>query len=456
MNDYGKIIIRPRLNDYFEIPLLQEEVDFAIPYLGEDIPLYLDPFLLWKSPSQMDRGLHARLIQNFNALGYMWRKGNIDAAQILIDASECDAAGLGNSAHKAGHRLGENLAQEILSLFLNIPQLKENGFLHFEEIQLLVENVSKDRISDITCNLLGSFLIDYTIQNCKEYAIPVEKKKILVYNEQKYRFESESVELPFDPITQKPIWLVPKRWLRKMPWLNPNDYITNFYKNEKKELSDRGKILMYNRFNYGIVRQYTEIKERTANDCANDPLFAQLPVISAKRKVKEILKLPTGKEGNADKKYETYVAQLLSSILYPHLDFAQTQSRTESGSQIRDLIFYNNISDAFFKEIYEIYGAKQLIFEMKNVAALERGHINQLHRYLSNSFGKFGVIMTRNEPSKAIKQNIIDLWSGQRICILVLTDYDLQQMVEIYEHKQRCPYEYLKMKYIQQSRLYPS
>ena len=73
MNDYGKIIIRPRLNDYFEIPLLQEEVDFAIPYLGEDIPLYLDPFLLWKSPSQMDRGLHARLIQNFNALGFMWR-----------------------------------------------------------------------------------------------------------------------------------------------------------------------------------------------------------------------------------------------------------------------------------------------------------------------------------------------------------------------------------------------
>lgn len=456
MYDSEKIIIRPRLNDYYEIPLLQEEVDFAIPFLGEDIPLYLDPFLLWKSSSQMDRGLHARLIQNFNALGRMWMKGNQNAAQILIEASECDAVGLGNSAHKLGHRIGENLAQEILSLFLHIPQLQENGFMHFEEIQLLVENVSKDRISDISCNLLGSFLIDYTIQNCETYGIPMEKMNVLVYNEQIFRFESEYIKLPFDPITQKPIWFVPKRWLRKMPWLNPNDYITNFYKNKTEELSDHGKILMYNRFNYEIVRQYTEIKERTAKDCANDPLFVQIPILSAKRKVNEILKLPSGRERNVDKKYESYVTQLLSSMLYPHLDFAQAQSRTESGAQIRDLIFYNNISEAFFKEIYETYGAKQLIFEMKNVSALEREHINQLHRYLSESFGKFGVIVTRNEPSKPIKQNIIDLWSGQRVCIIVLTDYDLQQMVEIYEHKQRCPYEYLKMKYIQQSRLYPS
>lgn len=456
MNDYNKIIIRPRLTDYFGIPLLQEKVDFAIPYLGEDIPLYLDPFLLWKSSSQMDRGLHARLIQNFNALGRMWLKGNQNAAQILVESSECNAVGLGNSAHKLGHRIGENLAKEILSLFLHIPQLQENGFMHFEEIQLLVENISKDRISDITCNLLGSFLIDYTIQNCKDYGIPVEKRNVTVFNEQKYRFESENVELPFDPITQKPIWFVPKRWLRKMPWLNPNDYFTNFYKNKTEEFNDHGKILMYNRFNYGIVQQYTEIKERTAKDCVNDPLFIQIPVLSAKRKVNEILKLPSGKEGNSDKKYESYVTQLLSSMLYPHLDFAQAQSRTESGAQIRDLIFYNNISEAFLKEIYETYGAKQLIFEMKNVRALEREHINQLLRYLSDSFGKFGVIVTRNEPSKAIKQNIIDLWSGQRVCIIVLTDYDLQQMVEIYEHKQRCPYEYLKMKYIQQSRLYPS
>lgn len=455
MNSEEQIIVRPRLNDYYGIPLLQQEVDFAIPYLGEDIPLYLDPFLLWKSLSQMDRSLHVGLVQNFNALGDMWLKGDESAIHMLTEVSECNAVGLGNSASKAGHRIGESAAKEILSLFTNIPQLRENGFSHFEEIQLLVDKISRDRISDIACNLIGSFLVDYTIQNCQTYGIPMEQTTMPIFNEQKRCMEVESVALPCDPLTHAPIWLVPKRWLRRMPWLNPNDYFTNFYKNKHDEQNDRGKILMYNRLNYGIIKQYTEIKERTSKDCANDPLFTQIPILSAKRKLNSLLKLPAGKEDNADKKYEDIVAQLLSSMLYPHLDFAQVQCRTESGAQIRDLIFYNNNSEPFFKEINETYGSKQIVFEMKNVAHLEREHINQLNRYLSNTFGKFGVIVTRNEPSKPMQQNIIDLWSGQRVCILVLTDYDMQQMVQIYKDKQRFPYEYLKMIYVKQVRKYP-
>ena len=68
-------IVRPRLNDYYGILLLQDKVDFAIPFLDEDIPLYVDPFLLWKSPSQMDNGLHDSIIQNFNHLGYLVKQG---------------------------------------------------------------------------------------------------------------------------------------------------------------------------------------------------------------------------------------------------------------------------------------------------------------------------------------------------------------------------------------------
>ena len=37
-------LVRPRLTDYFEIALTQDEADFAIPFLDEDIPLCVDPF----------------------------------------------------------------------------------------------------------------------------------------------------------------------------------------------------------------------------------------------------------------------------------------------------------------------------------------------------------------------------------------------------------------------------
>lgn len=40
------IIVRPRLNDFYNLPFTQEEVDFAIPFLDEDISLYIDLFLV--------------------------------------------------------------------------------------------------------------------------------------------------------------------------------------------------------------------------------------------------------------------------------------------------------------------------------------------------------------------------------------------------------------------------
>ena len=65
------------------------------------------------------------------------------------------------------------------------------------------------------------------------------------------------------------------------------------------------------------------------------------------------------------KKYEELMGQVLTSLLYPHLDFAQEQSRIESGTQIRDLIFYNNIDTDFLKELYDVYDCRQIVVELK-------------------------------------------------------------------------------------------
>jgi hypothetical protein len=50
----GSMLINPRLTDYHGVSASQADLDFAIPFFKEDIPLYVDPFLLWKSPSQQD------------------------------------------------------------------------------------------------------------------------------------------------------------------------------------------------------------------------------------------------------------------------------------------------------------------------------------------------------------------------------------------------------------------
>lgn len=455
------MIIRPRLSDYYNVPLLQSEVDFAIPFIDEDLPLYVDPFLMWKSPSQMDNMLHAGIMQSFNNLGQMYLSEQKDTAiDNLIFLSECDEAGLGTSKTRKGRPISRDNAIAILELYNEIPQIRQYGLRHLELIQLLVDNISKDRICDISCSLIKSFLIDYTIDQCKRYDIPLRLSKISIYDYKKCEIVTDKVELPINEESKQPILLIPKRWLRYSPWLNYEDYFEHYLiKNIEKEydgINNRIEVLKYNRDNFNMIEQYTSLKEKDSVKCENDPLFSKIPINSANRKVSDIKKLPTGKTDGADKKYEELMGKVMASLLYPYLDFATEQSRTDSGTQIRDLIFYNNTSTDFLAEIHKKYDCKQIVFELKNVKAIEREHINQLNRYMSDNFGRFGIIFTRNKPSKQMIQNTIDLWSGQRRCILIMDDSDLELMRSCNENGQRQPIEVIKKKYIEFTRMCPN
>jgi hypothetical protein len=451
-------LVRPRLNDYYNLPLTQEEADFAIPFLDDDIPLYVDPFLLWKSPSQQDQALHTALISSFNYFGYLARIGKErEGVDALLRISECQEVGLGSARDKRGKKIGASTAKEILTLFNLIPQVKTGGFEHVEEIQLFVDQIGKDRISDVACSLTKSFLIDFTIDQCKRHNIPTSEVVLDgVFDYGGKSFRSEKLPLPSNPITAAPLLLVPKRWLRFSPWISYDDYFAAACVKDGTFPTDRVAVLQYNRENYGMIQTYVRQKERSQADCKNDPLFKPIAVTSAKRKLEEIKRLPTGKNENADKRYEECASQLLASLLYPQLDFAAEQSRTDSNVLIRDVIFYNNRSFDFLKDIFDQYGSRQLVFELKNVRQVEREHVNQMNRYLNDEFGDFGVLVTRNPLPKHIFKNTIDLWSGQRRCIIALTDADLETMVTVFESRQRHPIEVLKRAYVDFTRACPS
>jgi hypothetical protein len=378
------------------------------------------------SPSQQDQALHTSLINAFNHLGALAKKGEEEKAVLtLIAASECDEVGMGSSVKRKGKRLGRNKATEVISLFGRIPQYRESGFRHFEEIQLYIDGISKDRISDISCSFLKSFLIDFTIDQCSRLSIPTETSNVKnVYDYRSNVFKDGHYKLPLNPIDQSPVLFVPKRWLRFNPWLNYDDYFENYCPQDAiahaPQTLERVEVLNYNRENYGVVDAYVLAKERTFEDCHNDPLFSQIPILSARRKFQQIKRLPSGKDENADKQYEDLLGQLLPSLLYPQLDFAQEQARTESGVSIRDLIFYNTRSTEFLKELMDDYGSRQITLEMKNVKSIQREHVDQLNRYLADELGRFGIFVTRNPLKAAEFRRTIDLWSGQRKAVIEL------------------------------------
>lgn len=444
------MLIRPRLTDHFGLAASQAALDFAIPFVDEDIPLYVDPFLLWKSPSQQDNALHRDLIAVF---GEVVGGSRSKAVELLIESSECDEVGLGNSRTKVGKRIGSSKAGEIVDTFHRIPEVRKRGLRHIEEIQLLVDGVSKDRISDFACSFLKSFLIDYTIDQCDRIGIPTRDAQVRLFSAKEHQFKSETVRLPHNPSNNSPVLLTPKRWLRLNPWINFDEYFRDACPQDDiahaGEPHGRVEVLKYNRSNYGQVESYIAQKELTASDCFADPLFDPIPITSVKRHISALKKLASGNDNGVDKEYERIMEAILPSMLYPQLDFATIQSRNDSGSSIRDIVFYNPRVSSFLGTMYDLFSSQQIVFELKNVKAVERQHIDQLNRYLTNELGRFGVLVTRNSPSKAIRTRCVDLWSGQRKAIIILTDDDIFQMAEVFETKQRVPLDVLVKRYYQ-------
>ncbi|MBV9824190.1 MAG: hypothetical protein JO001_00695 [Alphaproteobacteria bacterium] len=84
--------------------LAQEDADFAIPFFDEDIPLYVDPFLMWRSPSMQDNSLHEMLMAAFNHVGKLAQGGGRDAAiDMLVTASNekyCPRDGIAHTAEE--------------------------------------------------------------------------------------------------------------------------------------------------------------------------------------------------------------------------------------------------------------------------------------------------------------------------------------------------------------------
>jgi len=459
-----KQVANPRLIDVFGADFSQDDVGFAIPRLHSDMPLYVDPFLLWISDNPAYRALHEEVISFFRLVSAYVRIGHVEAAaQLLAGCKESIAMGLGYASRsRQGSNIGPKIIGSILHTHEAIPQLREGRIRHMEEMQLVVPNFAEDRASDTASSILKRFFLEYTTEQAALHKIPTRKTRLgQVYDPSRRLWvPAPEVALPYNPVDGSPILLVPLDMLRRLPWINYDDYYRTSFSSRVLESDRRNKrvakeaVLEFNSRNYVEVERYVSEKERIGNQCHPDPLFSPLAPATIRAKYKELRELPTGSANGADRRYEDLVFELLSSLFYPTLEFAENRVRTVSGAHIRDLIFYNDGKSDFWRDIRDRYEARQPVFEMKNVRALESEHVNQLFRYLDEEFGLFGVLLTRNPIPPSVTKNIVDLHSSKRVAILALDDRDLELMMSLLDSG-RDPSDVVKKKFIEFTRLLP-
>jgi len=458
----GKVA-SPRLIDVFGSDFTQEDVEFAIPRLHEDIPLCVDPFLLWSSEKPEYQELHKRLLEFFHLVSHLVSSGDVtEAANLLARCAEHPEIGLGYAGgSKRGSSIGPKLVADILQAHENVPQLAKAQLRHIEELQLVVPGVAEDRVSDIAISILMGFFIEFSQDQATQLRIPTRSARIGdIYDPVRQAWvPAPEAELPYNPENGSPLLLAPLDLLRHLPWINYRDYYRSSYAPKVVRASGRRRVakaavLAYNARNYVEVVRYVDEKENAAPSCHPDPLFRPLAAKTLRSKFSELRGLQTGRSDGSDRRYEDLVSDILSSVLYPTLEFAESRVRTVRGVHILDLIFYNDGKTPFWVDLRDRYEARQPVFELKNVRSLRTEHVNQLHRYLDEEFGRFGILVTRNPTPRAVQRNIVDLHSSKRVAVICLDDRDLELMLSLLDSG-RDPSDAVKKKFVEFSRLLP-
>src|ERR1019366_4820411 len=150
------------LSDFFQINRAKIDAFGAFDVsLLTDLPLFIDPFLLFNSKNAEYQALHVQIIEYLVFLKSKADKGVVD--RDLLHAWYCFPEvkqtwlGFtigGNSGHGLGMDFAEALHSSLADIFRDFGQEKVTRGSHLEKVCLIKDGIGRDNISDFTTNLI--------------------------------------------------------------------------------------------------------------------------------------------------------------------------------------------------------------------------------------------------------------------------------------------------------------
>lgn len=245
------------------------------PILGMDTRLFVDPFKIYKESSGPWADAHDEVINYFQhaftLLAPVIDKPNSPKYRKvlhLMTFPEPKYFGLGFVERgQRGAGTGRQFAQRMVDAMALAVERGLQGIRHFEELTLLVERIGRDRISDITCNILMRRFVRYTQQVCSQRGIPMESLTVQhgVLEPHRLRWMPCIEKLPKNPLSGQSILLTPKRFLDELPQLNADDWfdynaaeLRDDYNLDVNERLDKPAIVRAAREHPDLVKRWSE------------------------------------------------------------------------------------------------------------------------------------------------------------------------------------------------------
>ena len=449
---------------YYGLDEPQFKLSFVDFNLNSDVPLYIDPYAITKDQTDLAERCHNSIISYFQTLLDAIRSDNKNQIKRLVSGhfSEPNEIHLGVSKKARGGR-GFGTVQEgqVVNALATSTAAKSGVIQTIQELELHIEGVGPDKVSDLIANIILAELATYTEEMCHEYGIPTNYIAINGYwNSENGEWGGGYFNLPSRE-THSYI-LVPKRFVR-----HARDLISHreFYDKYvlstlKKELLDAGDSLIQTlkngvrkvtkksiredpRFNLNkefiskyimenpdVMSSYrkelvTRFKPADPAGPSQKAVIDDPVILNTLAKLKQII--PGRDQAN---KYHDAIYILIQFIFDWALENFDKEFKMDDGRSRIDIISDNYASGGLFRDFVDRYRATTLPMECKNYSAdLSNNEFNQIMERLSPKTSQLGMVFCRKiDDTPKIMAHLTDRWLRHNCMILLFDDSLIEQL----------------------------
>jgi hypothetical protein len=469
-----------KISELFKLGVNQIQLDFVDINIERDYPIYLDPYLIsirndpWSV--EVDRTIKSFFLKVAEFIRNSEHSRAIEMFQFMSEPKET-CLGTSKTGTKNGRGIGEGNATEIIKEIIRSKAIESGIVQNIEDIIIFVDDVDRDKLSDMTTNIIRKHLIDYTKEQCEIWGIPLKRQETLPY----WNPISEEWDYSIEDILYyqgRELLLVPKAIVSYISEYNAQKYGWHFVvTNERDEqLARRSSLVKFKKYKNGkekyflpkrdinisissqinngdfenrkdYLRQYTQKKpelfDRFRNSrtkevkaLTNEEFMEYTGTVSLNEIINALIinlqNIPKGTMHASE--YHKFIKSILEILFYPNLNYPTMEEKIHQGRKRVDIVMSNIATAGFFYRLHDIskIPSGYVFIECKNYSKdIANPEIDQLSGRFSFNKGKFGILMCRNiEEKELLYQRCSDTYRDDRGLIIPLDDNDIIYMLE--------------------------
>lgn len=291
--------IKVYFSDFFEIDedIIEEYGAINISLIN-DLPLFIDPFLLFNSENPDFQKIHKEMIDYLLFLQDQAEKASKFTSgmkKAWFSFSEVKQTWLGfslsgNDGCGMGNDFANSLYEGLNSIFKNFGKEKITKGHHMEKLCLISPRVGRDKISDFTTNFAKQYLLKYTQNFAKMYLRPEQCKEFSVgrvcFNWETTSWKAQKYYLPC--YANDYVLLTPKAMLtRDDTFINRIDMIRNLQEIAPAISDDALRFELEIYFREVLYKKKKELSQTEKNDIATRLIKQHPELIDYYMKYKE-------------------------------------------------------------------------------------------------------------------------------------------------------------------------